>query len=145
LEHFLRFGCASHPRTVRNLARDVHRESRVAAQELEGPAPRGLCDQLRAEIGRPDGVRLGHGRRATILVPFNGKRETEGEDQPDHPEQRRLKDSERLAERGGVVSQISARSEAGERRRPDDGEHDQPELPAAQPEEHGKIFDGRTG
>jgi hypothetical protein len=95
---------------------------------------------LRAEIGRPDGVRLGHGGGATILISPDGKRETERKDQSDHPEQRRLKDSERLAERGGVLSQISAGREPRERRCPDHDEDDQSKLPAAQPEEHGKIL-----
>ena len=130
----------SHGGAVRDLLRDRERKVGVATEQVERPGSRRLRDELRAEIRRPDRIRLGDGGGATILVPSDGEREPEGQDQADDAEQRALQDAERLAQRSRMLAQVHADEVTCDGRRTDHPEDDQRELPAVQAEEDALIL-----
>jgi hypothetical protein len=60
-------------------------------------------------------------------------------------EQRRLEDAERLTQRVGVRLQPATDEQSQQVRPEDDPEDDQPELEAAQPEEHRRLRRATSG
>ncbi len=101
-------GCRGAPHAVagRDLARDADRLIRVAPQQVERLRADRLVEVLRAEVGGADRVRLGHRRRAPVLVATDRQRQPEREDQADESEQRGLQHAERLPERARVLPQV---------------------------------------
>ena len=68
----------------------------VPLQQVEGAAPHGLGERLRAQVGGADRVRLVDDRRTARLVAPHGQRQAEREDEPHDAEQRGLEDAEGL-------------------------------------------------
>ena len=68
-------------------------------------------------------------RRASVAV--HGQRQSEGEDQPDHSEQRRLQHGERLLEAVREMAQAADRARARARSLHHDREQDQRQSQAA--------------
>jgi hypothetical protein len=116
--------------------RDLERLIGVAAQQPERPAPRRLGDELGAEVGRSDGVRLGHGRSAAILVTADCECQAKSEDEADDSEQRALQHAEGLAQLRLVLAEIAPEREAGGRRGSDDRQKEERDRPARDREEH---------
>jgi hypothetical protein len=95
-----------------------------------------LGQGLRPQIGRADCVCVVDDRGPPGVVATHGHREAEREDEPDETEERGLEDAERLAQGLGVCPQPAPCDHAQQRRPEHDPEDDQPELEAAQAEEH---------
>jgi hypothetical protein len=123
-------------RRAGDLVGDADREVVVPPQERERPAALGLGDRLRAEVRRADRVRVVHDVGPPVLVAADGQRQPEGEDQPDHAEQRALQGSHRLAVVVDVAEQ-AADDDAERGGAADHAEDQKRELPARQREEHG--------
>ena len=87
-------------------------------------------------IRRPDGIRGRDDVGAPVLIPPHGKREAEGENETDDPEQRPLQDADRLTVSVRVLPQVVAGDHSDRGRTPDHREHNEPQLPGVQGEEH---------
>src|SRR6185295_1266726 len=107
----------------------------VALQQPHRLGSDRLRERLRTQIGRPDGVGFIHDRGASRLVPTDGHRESEGEDQRDEPDQRGLDDSERLPEPLPSIAEVATECDPDEGGpHHDDEDHDR-ELERAEPKE----------
>ena len=100
----------------------------------------GSAQRLRAQVGRADRVGVVDDGGATRLVPADGQREAERQDEPDQPEQRALQHAERLAQMLEPVTEVAAEREADSRGAEDDREEDERELETAETKEHRTLL-----
>ena len=100
----------------------------------------GLCDELGAEVRRPDRIRLRHHGGPPVFVAADGEAEPEREDQPDEAEECRLEDADRLAQDLGVAPQVAPHGGAEHTGAGDDREDEERYGPAREREEHGATL-----
>lgn len=127
-------------RATRNRFGQADGRIRVAHEILEGARAHRLPQRLRAQVGGADRVRRLDHRRSPRVVAPDRQRQAEGEDESDETEQRRLEDTERLAQGVCVSAQPATCCNTQQRRAEHDSEDQQPELEAAQPEEHSSFI-----
>ena len=99
-----------------------------------GKAAHRLAQRLCAQVGGADRVGVVDDRGAPRVVPADGHREAEGEDEADEREQRRLDDAERLAQGVSVTTQRPPGPEPEDRRSEHDARKHQCQLPTTQRE-----------
>src|SRR4029450_7099115 len=133
---------APHPRAARYFLRDVDREVGIPREQIQGCRSGRLGDELSAKVGRPDRIRFGYRRTATVFVAPDRKRQAEGEDETDNAEERPLENAKGFSQFRLVLTEVVPARVPDGRRASDHRQNEEHDRPTRKREEHASRLAG---